>query len=140
MPSARKFASLVVLGVSYGLLVDYVLFMLVGVNPVSIQVAMEDPFLWLYLAAVVLGSVAAFRLTSVPDLKHVFARRRTGAAVLGAPLLIVGLVIVILLIIGGLAFLWLLATSPILQIALGIAIVVLAGAAALILYTKARYG
>lgn len=69
------------------------------------------------------------------------SRRRVAASVLGLPLLmIIGLVILILIIIAGLAFLWLLATSPILQIALAIAIIVLAIGGAAIFYAKARYG
>ena len=145
MLSARKLVSLPILlmGVAvllYELLVDFVFFMFVGVNVFSVQVALEDPLLWLSLAAI-LGAAALFRAKTFPDPKQVFGgRRRTGAAVLAGPLLIVGVILVILVIVGGLVFLWLLATSPILQLALGVAIVILAGAAALILYTKARYG
>ena len=63
------------------------------------------------------------------------------AAVLGAPVIIVlGLIFLILLIIAGFVVLWLLATSPILQISLGLAIVIFAAVMAYALAMKARYG
>lgn len=95
-------------------------------------------YLWLYFLMAT-GAVYGLRLKTAP-LDRISGRRRAGAMVLAAPLLILGLVVLILLIIGGLAVLWLLATSPILQVALGIAIVVFAIVAAYILATKARYG
>lgn len=141
MAKVASFAALMIglAGLAYESLVDLVFFRFVGIDLFSLQVALQDPYLWIYFGIVLLAGYA-LTLKTVPAPLSRLWRRRVGAAVLGGPLLVIGLIMVILLIIGGLAFLWLLATSPILQIALGIGIIILAVAAAAIFYTKARYG